>query len=285
MIVTDRDCVIADYAIRSYAKIRSVPFRLIIYSNWVRSDLRARYFARWREWPYVEVWEDPAQTDDRKPQDRRTLWGPFELGYRVWDRELKKLGNVPYHATVDPDFEILDPGFVDVMLDRLSSEPRLVAMSTDYSPRIPETYDTFSRRTICLNERWHTWFVIYKREALRCGVSHAYRDEYDPVLGRVSAWDDAAFFQKALREEHGFELAALGPEHRRCFIHYGGFGQNRHVDERNVVLYRRLRILAHRGLFGAGDPVTRLGARALTALAFRDSERASYAPGWMGGSA
>jgi len=278
MMVTDRDVVIADYAVRSYAKISGVPFKLVIYSNWVLSSLRERYFTQWRQLPFVEVWENPEQTDDRKPQDP-ALWGPFELCYPVWDRELRKLTDTPFHATVDADFEILDGRFVNEMLRRFDANPRLIALSTDYNPRIPGYRDSYSGRVITLHERRHTHFCMYRRAALDCTVSHAYHEEAQPGTTEVGAWDDAGWFQRALKLA-GNDLEVLDASYRKCFVHYGAFGQNRHITEDNVALYRRLRILGVRGAFGLGDPVTRLAARAAAAVLFRHADRSTYAPGW-----
>ncbi|MEP6733223.1 MAG: hypothetical protein ABJE10_21450 [bacterium] len=278
MIVTDRDMVIADYAVRSCAKVTTVPFKLVVYSNWVLAALRAKYFPRWRELPYVEIWESAEQTDDRKPVDRR-LWGPFELCYPIWDRELKKLRATPYHATVDADFEILDGDFIPVMLQRLEENSRLIAMSTDYNPKINAYSDSYSGAEITLNERWHTHFCIYKREALECAVSHAYRAESQEGPLTKSAWDDAGYFQRALRLR-GFELEVLDAKYRRSFVHYGAFGQNRHIDDSNVALYRRLRIMRRVGLGGFGDPLSRGAAFIVERVVFSRVDRHTYADGW-----
>ncbi|MEO5814959.1 MAG: hypothetical protein ABIT20_06735 [Gemmatimonadaceae bacterium] len=272
MPVTDRDMVIADYSVRSYAKLTGIPFTLVIYSNWVLSSLRAKYFPRWRELPFVEIWENPEHTDDRKPSDK-TLWGPFELCYPMWDRELKKLTATPFHATVDADCEILDEDFVHTMLARFDAHPRLIAMSTDYNPRIESHFESYSNRVITLNERWHTHFCIYRRAALDCPVSHAYFEDADGV------WDDAGYFQRALRLA-GHDLEVLDRRYRRSYIHYGAFGQNRHIDENNVALYRRLMIIRRTGVFSLGDPVSRVVARVLGALLFRKADRSTYAAGW-----
>jgi hypothetical protein len=171
MIVTDPDVVIADYAVRSYAKIQGVRFRLRIYSNWVSSSLKRRYFLRWRAFSFVEIVEPTWHTDDNKPVDRR-LEGPFERCDTIWDRELKRIDS-PYHATVDADFEILDSMFVPIMLRHLGNDPKLIAMATDYTPTVTNYYDSYSGKVICLSERWHTWFCIYKHAALQCQISHA----------------------------------------------------------------------------------------------------------------
>src|SRR5215510_3210197 len=115
MIVTDRDIVVADYAVRSYRKIQGISFKLRIYSNWISEALKRKYFSQWSQFPFVEIMENEWQTDAKKPLDRRVLWGPFELAYTIWDRELRRI-NAPYIATVDADFEILDGRFVSSML-------------------------------------------------------------------------------------------------------------------------------------------------------------------------
>jgi hypothetical protein len=289
MIVTDPDLVIADYAVRSYAKIGGLSFRLRVYSNWVSSSLRQHYFPRWRSLPFVEMVENEWQTDENKPTDPG-LDGPFELYDTIWDRELKKI-ETAYYATVDADFEILDGSFVTLMVAQLESRPNLVAMATDYSPTVREHYDSYSNEVICLNERWHTWFCIYKRAALRCEVSHAYHQEIMDGPVRRNAWDSGAYFQKALRKNYGFELTVLDPKYQGYFIHYGAFSKNRHINERNVGLYRRLQILRKRGLFDGTNAVTNIidaGVKKMADLfnraCFGHVDRSKYWPGWRQGS-
>lgn len=248
MIVTDRDIVIANCAVKSYAKIKDIPFKLLVYSNWISFALKQKYFPTWREYKFVEIIENKHQIDENKPANRN-LEGPFERGATIWDREIQKI-STPYYATVDADFEILDAEFISVMLEELDTNPNLVAISTDYSPVTPEHYDSYSNKMICLQERWHTWFCIYKYESLQCNVSHQYRKE--AVLGTVqfNAWDNAGYFQQVLQESYGFKLAVLDSKYQSCFIHYGGFSKNCDIDETNIDLYRRVRILRENSLLG-----------------------------------
>jgi hypothetical protein len=285
MIVTDPDLVIADYAVKSYAKIAGLSFRLRVYSNWVSSSLRQRYFPRWRNVPFVEIVKNEWQTDENKPTDPR-LEGPYESCDTIWDRELKKI-ETTYYATVDADFEILDGKFVPLMLAQLENRPNLVGIATDYSPAIPEHYDSYSNEVICLNERWHTWFCIYKREALQCEVSYAYHEEIIDEPVRRNAWDSGAYFQKALKENYGFDLAVLDPKYQPSFIHYGAFSKNRDINERNVALYRRLQILRKRGLFGRTNALTdkfdagvKKAANLFNRAFFGHVDRSKYWPDW-----
>ncbi|MUG99022.1 hypothetical protein F7734_44715 [Scytonema sp. UIC 10036] len=278
MIVTDRDVVIADYAVRSYAKVKGIPFKLRVYSNWVSSALKKKYFSSWRKFEFVEIVENEWQTDDKKPIDPK-LEGPFEKCATIWDRELKKI-ETPYHATVDADFEILNTKFIPVMLEQLERNPNLVAISTDYYPTNPECYDSYSDEVICLNERWNTWFCIYKQKALQCNVSHAYYEEIVSGTVRRNAWDETAYFQKTLKDIYGFDLEVLDFKYQPCFIHYGAFSKNVAIDETNVAIYRQLQILRKNGLFGNRDTITKKMAEKLDKIIFGRVDRTKYVDGW-----
>lgn len=278
MLVTDRDIVIADAAVRSYTKIRNIPFKLQVYSNWISSHFKKKYFPDWRKFEFVEIIDYEWQTDNQKPTDPR-LEGPFEKCATIWDRELKKI-QTPYHATVDADFEILDPKFISVMLKELDSNSGLVAMSTDYAQKNPQYYDTYSDKVICLNERWNTWFCIYKREALQCEVSHAYYEEIVPGSAYPNVWDETAYFQKALKEIHGFELACLDSKYQHCFIHYGAFSKNVTINEKNVALYRQMQILRKR-LFGNDNVFAKKVGDVLKRIIFGKMNRSKNVDGWV----
>ena len=276
MLVTDRDIVMANYAVMSYSKIKDISFKLQVYSNWISSDLKQKYFPVWQKFDYVEIIENNWQTDTKRPVGS-TLEGPFERGATVWDRELKKI-TTPYHATVDADFEILDAKFISVMLNKLDSDSNLVAISTDYSSTNPEQYDSYSDEIISLNERWHTWFCIYRREALQCQMSHAYYEEITSGPIRRNAWDESGYFQETLKETHGFKLDVLDNKYQRGFIHYGAFSKNCDINETNVSLYRSLQILCK-----CGSPIfTRKLAGFLYKIFFgqTDKKRSKYVDGW-----
>ena len=147
MIVTDRDAVIADFAIHSYRRVKCVSFKLIVYSNWMSTAAKAMYFPRWRALPYVVLVANDWQTEDQRPDARADsrLEGPYEKGFMIWDRELARVSS-PFYATVDADFEILDGRFVPVMLKELQSNPQLAGMSQTTAERNPST-TTRSRMT------------------------------------------------------------------------------------------------------------------------------------------
>jgi hypothetical protein len=175
------------------------------------------------------------------------------------------------------------------MLAELDADPNLVAMSTDYSPDIPNWQNPYDGRVFSLKERWHTWFCIYKREALKCQVSHWQHKESDPNTGELNVWDSTGFFQKALREDYGYELKAIDRKYQPCFLHYGAFSKNKDINESNIQLFRRLHILGKKGLFGqrdlligSFDKAVRLLARQGIRLRFGQAKKnmLKNVPGW-----
>jgi hypothetical protein len=243
MIVTPRDVVIADYAVRSYQKLvgHVQDFSLLVYSNYLLPEQKAYYFPRWEQLAYVEIARNPQHDRDLATIKGRiqsdALEGPFEYCDPIWDRELRKL-DTDLVATVDADFEIFRPRFVTFMLRRLALEPDLVAMSTDYSPT-GIMHEPYSGNTIILNERNHTWFCIYKRSAFeRSPVSQAFHREI--LVGAPverNCWDSCAYFQKSLRDQ-GLQLDYLHGKFRRDYIHYGAFSKNTSVTRATVATFR-----------------------------------------------
>jgi hypothetical protein len=241
MIVTPRDVVIADYAVRSYAKVRDLDFSLLVYSNYLLPEQKAYYFPRWEALPFVNIARNSHHDADLRGINARirsdSLEGPFEYCDPIWDRELHKI-DTPFVATVDADFEILRPGFLAHMMRRLRTEADLVGMSTDYSPT-EVVHEPYSGNTIILNERNHTWFCMYKRMAFeRSQVSHAFHREM--LIGAPverNCWDSCAYFQKSLRDQ-GLRFEYLHGGHRLDFIHYGAFSKNTSVTRESVALFR-----------------------------------------------
>ena len=129
MTVIENKIAIADYCVRSYAKIRGIPFSLAIYPNYISERSKKKYVSRWRRFNFVEILEDESQ---------QSLY-PHWL---VLDRQLRKI-KTPFVATVDYDFEILGPKFIKDMLSKLDENDNLVAMSTNFysahwsSPKVP----------------------------------------------------------------------------------------------------------------------------------------------------
>ena len=243
MIVTPRDVVIADYAVRSYQKLvgHVSDFSLLVYSNYLLPEQKAYYFPMWEKLPFVEIARNPHHDADLPAINGRVLQdaleGPFEYCDPLWDRELRRI-HTRLIATVDADFEIFRPRFVRHMLSRLNREPDLIGMSTDYS-ETAVIHEPYNGNTIILNERNHTWFCVYKHEAFeRSQVSQAFHREM--LVGAPverNCWDSCAYFQKSLRDQ-GLRFDYLHGRFRGDFIHYGAFSKNTTVTRESVAVFR-----------------------------------------------
>jgi hypothetical protein len=248
MIVTPRDAVIADYAVSSYAKVRGHDFKLLVYSNYLLPEQKAYFFPRWERFPFVAIASNPQHDADLRGINERvladSLEGPFEYCDPLWDRELPRI-ETPFVATVDADFEILRPRFLDTIMRHLKNESDLVGFSTDWSPT-EVVFEPYTGNTIVLNERNHTWFCVYKRLAFeRSQVSQAFHREM--LVGAPverNCWDSAAYFQKSLRDQ-GLRFDYLHGKFRREFIHYGAFSKNTSITRETVGVFRRLALLEH----------------------------------------
>jgi len=258
MLVTNRDCVIANYAVHSYRKLWDLynSFVLEIYANCLTPENKRRYFPKWKRLSYVSIRDNESerQVVRRKGAHFSTPEG-LQLRFaescehydEVWTRE-HQLAKTPFWATVDADFEVLEPHFLPRMMDMVRGDTSIAGVSTDYSPTNDNYFDTYSNAIIRLNERWHTWCCIYRQETGRYlrDVSSFYFERILPDEKR-DAFDSYANVQQHLLQS-GYRMAVLPSEFQRQFIHYGAFSKNRSITRGNVHLYRRLAIAAQRGL-------------------------------------
>lgn len=257
MLVTDPCALIADYAIRSYQLLQreKIDFRLCVYGNCLSPLVTERYYPKWKRYPFVDIQDNRNYVTPTYPRRGVTLKSPegvsqvlmgdFETCATIWDRELRRLPT-PFVATVDADFEILQPGFVKYALERLRASPDLAGVSTTYAPERPALFDPYSHRTVYLHQRWETWFCIYRKSCLDISIS-PYMNEQTTDDGTVHVYDAFSNLQHALLAQ-GWRFEAVGPEFQNQFIHYTAFGQNQNITTRNIAAYRHYRILMHRGL-------------------------------------
>lgn len=280
MVVTDFDAVMANNTIRAFTKLRELPFELIVYSNNVSETHRNQYFPIWKSYPFVQLVEDKRKESDISDK-KLFLEGPYEHCGSIWNRELRRI-TTPYIAMVDADFEIINERFVYAMLDKLDKKPNLIAVSSDYSPTIERHFDSYSGKTMRLNQSWHTWFLIYKKKAFECPVSLGMHREQMPGSDIFDFWDTTGWFQKALQDQYGFELEALDAHYSNDFIHYGAFSKNTRVNDKNINLYRIARILRKRGFFGNRDLPGHLLGFLLDVILFHNQGRGKFLPGYKG---
>lgn len=268
MLVTNRDCVMAHHAVRSYGKVWKLyrEFRLRIYANCLSDANKRRYFPRWRKYPYAVLVDNEAGGPIRRRKGDlfKTPEG-IEMPYeddcehqeQIWARE-QKICRTRFFGTVDADFELLSGEFVLEMLARLRADDTLAACSTAHSPTVEGHADSYSGRALTLSERWHTWCCIYK------GEMRQYLDDVSPSYfettlpdGTRYVFDSYAHFQSVLRNKFGYRLEALGDRYRSQHIHYGAFSKNRSVGPWTVWPYRWLAIAAGPGLFRSGGSLGR----------------------------
>jgi len=263
MLLTNRDCLMADCAIKSYSKLWDKKrkfgygdFILFVYCNCLSNTNKEKYIVKWKQFPYVSLFdnEEKIAAAGTAFQPGQIIVSPegilrkrddFAESYdELWTTELKNF-KTPYIVTADADFEILNPDFYFHLMDEIESNPFFIAASTNYD-ETRLVFDTYSNRNILLHERSHTWFCIYKREAFdKSNVSHFYYEENND--GMIHAYDSAALFQSRLREK-GFGFYTLPKSYCNSFIHYGAGSKNKSLTEKNFKFYRAASILTECGL-------------------------------------
>ena len=264
MLVTDRDCMIADYTISSYLKIYKQrktfgyqDFVLFIYLNCLSERNILKYKEKWASYPYTSIFDNAEKISaSERPYPGQPLVSPegvarsyddYAESYdELWSTELVKF-RTPFVATVDADFEVLHADFYFYLFGQLEQHADLIAASSNYNGTAL-IYDSYSKRNIILNERNHTWFCIYRKEAFSISSRSHYYFETHTSKGEISAYDSGAYFQHDLRTNHHYKFAALPKKFNCSYIHYGAASKNRSLNSGNVGFYRRAVILHAVGL-------------------------------------
>lgn len=265
MLVTPRDAIIAEYAIRSFLKLRKVlqnyDWKLQVYMNCLEDAQKERMHQLESSFDYLELVDNSEyiKKEDIIPRQKvlfegistRPYEGKYEIGCVVWEREFRKM-NTDYWCIVDADFEILKPEFVKYAFEQLERHSDLYIYSTDGSNEETKVYNTYTGEDVLSKPRCDTWFCIFKRECLRC-ITPLY---YHEVIhnGEKWVWDDTGKFQEDLQRSGDCKcdyIDIMKPEELRNkyvyqYIHYGAFSKNVSIKTmRDVRSYRR-RILAAR---------------------------------------
>jgi len=262
MLVTDKDCMFGDYAIKSFNKIykqlkenERSNFTVFIYLNNVNKNHKARYLPEWSKLPYTSVFDNTEKIKLAKPKAGEIIVSPENIiKYRddenenydeIWSTELSKFKS-DYIATVDADFEILNADFYFRLINQLE-DVNCIGASTSYS-KTEYCYDSYSGRNIFLHERNHTWFCIYKKEAFELSKRSHFYYEKKTAENEVYAYDSAAYFQEDLRVNSKKTFTHLPIDYHNSFIHYGAGSKNKSINHRNLALYRNIFILTNVGL-------------------------------------
>ncbi|MES2650172.1 MAG: hypothetical protein V4663_00455 [Bacteroidota bacterium] len=266
MLVTNRDCIIADYAIKSYEKIYNEKrkygykdFQLFIYLNCLSEENLAFYYDKWANYPFSVLYNNAEKIAAMKvkPYPGQTIISPEGMARKVddyaesydelWSTELQKF-NTPYIATVDADFEVLDSDFYFDLMNKLSADEQIICASSCYGQTLTEpVYDTYSKQYIYQNERNNTWFCIYKKEAFELSKISHYYFERKTEDGKIMVYDSASYFQDSLRKK-GFKFIAAPPQYFGSFVHYGAASKNKSLTRLNIGHYRNAFLIATKGL-------------------------------------
>jgi hypothetical protein len=171
--------------------------------------------------------------------------GPYESAPEIWERELPRL-DADIVGIIDPDFEILCIKFLPVMMDAFRADDRLAFMSVNYSPETT-TFDSYSQTWATIAERYHTWFCLYLREALKREADFSYYEERrgDETI----KFDHSARLQEVLKRKYNYHGTVLDRKWRWAFVHYQAFAQNRTLTGGWLRVYRFLKIGAVTGWF------------------------------------
>ena len=274
MLVTNSDCMFGDYAVKSVGKIYQKlgsearqKFVLYIYLNSLTEENKKKYTRQWQKLPYVTCFDNSIKEGVKNLKAGDTIVSPEGISRirddsnenydELWTSELSKF-KTDYIATIDADFEVLNPDFYFYLIAQLQSEECLVA-STSYSPS-SLCFDTFSNRTIYLHERNHTWCCIYKHSAFDLSKRSHFYYETKTSDEKIHAYDSAAYFQAEPREQTKLKFVHLPNNFLSSFIHYGAGSKNKSINATNVAFYRFIIILCNIGLiYGAKqNKLTRL---------------------------
>jgi hypothetical protein len=156
-------------------------FTLHVYLNCLSKATVSRFLPRWSALPWVQVIDNTVKAARLNLRKGETIVSP-ERSPRVrnlanencdelWSNELLRLES-QYVGTVDADLEVLAPDFFFAALDELEPDAAVAGCSTDHSD-ISICSIRSPTRTVCLKERWHTHFCLYRRSALaRSTISH-----------------------------------------------------------------------------------------------------------------
>lgn len=170
--------------------------------------------------------------------------GLYENGGAIWSRELIKFKEWDLVGIVDSDFEVFEPDFIPMIVNEFIVNPTLGFYSTDFGEDT-QGYDSFSNQQAVFKKRYHTWFCIYRREALEKYPHFGYVEEKRD--GLMHKWDHSAKLQEVLAESYGYVGACLEKRDRWKFIHYGAFAKNRSLNHDKLKKYRIMRIGKHNG--------------------------------------
>ena len=283
MMLTNRSILLSKYTIGSYNKVYKLlhdkyDIRLTCYLNAINMEKYGDYLRNLSNitLPFLNLVHGKyLNTDFEWTGTRYRIKGsdkmyplPMVTPAEGQDEYFQKT-TADYFVTVDDDFEILNPEFVEVLLDFMDKNQEVPCVSTDCSIK-SYGFDRYSNGYNECQPRNCTWFCIY-RVSRRIPVSMCVVDgffkengeaiywkgidsdisweEYEKVFrnekGLRKVWDNGGWLQEIMRD--GRPLVSLNDlgSYSKQYIHYAAFASNSSINTPlKTSLYRFLMIQA-----------------------------------------
>lgn len=254
MIVSGKqEVTIADYAIRSFSKVTKLDFELIVYSNYIEQFSKDKYFPKWKQLDYVRLIENSHHDPDTFVFDDKIdlQHGNFDLPGKIWDEQLKKI-DTDFLGVVDADFEIIEPEFIYESMEILKTDKTVLGVSMGFHPghitvskQLPKN---IVGRSIMMQPHWSNFFVIYRKCNLDFNISFNLQyEKFDN--GNYYIWDTHSKMQCELFKR-GLTMHWLEKKYQLQGVHYWGFSKNTKLNDIYIKMYRKTKILSHRGIYG-----------------------------------
>lgn len=254
MVITPPDLPIARYSVRAIQNVLSEDVRLHIFCNGLLEE-QQDLIGSWIYSDFTTISSNTAEVNQEQlasevgrfvegivPGVADFREGPYESCGEVWSRETLKLQS-PLVGLLDADCEVWQGHQIKDAVGMFLANPALAVASSDFSAE-QEVFDSYSLTKATLAPRFHTWFCVYRREALEDFGDFSYREELSE--SRCLKFDHGAFLQKQLFSR-GWEGALFTLASRRTYIHYGAFAKNKSLNGRRLSVYRFLRLGKHNG--------------------------------------
>lgn len=281
MMLTNRSILLAKYTIASYNKVFDLlhdkyDLRLIVYLNAINknkyeSDL-SFILDHSRPGLLLFVEGKYSNTDFKWTGSNYQLKGT-EKYYKLpmvtpaeGQDEYFQRSSADYFVTVDDDFEIIDPRFIEVMLNYMEHND-IPCISTEKSEKF-YAFDRYSNAYTESQPRNCTWFCIY-RVSNRLPISMCVKDsffkdngevitwkgveseiswtDYEKVFreesGKRKTWDNGGWLQEIMRENRPIVSVGDIKDFSTCYIHYAAFASNSRINSPfKTAVYRFLMI-------------------------------------------
>lgn len=279
MILTNRTVYLAKYTIKSYLKVfkalsSKYNIKLKVYLNCINIDKYEKEISKWNKYKFIELIHSKNKNSDFQWTESKYILKsngqiylhPMERMPEIQDKEYSSFES-DYFVTVDDDLEILNPEFIQKMIELMETNPLLGVISTNKT-KTHERFDDFSNCKIVAQERNDTWFCMYKKESKVRNMSMELLDKFISDSGKeyiwypingVDGWDEyfehvlnesgiryvwdgGALLQEKIRENFPSKIIALSDvdkEYENQFIHYAAFGKNKSVNTPlKIAIYR-----------------------------------------------